>query len=274
MTPDRASDVPISCYIRTLNEEARIAEVVTAARAVAAEVIVIDSLSTDATVARAEAAGARVIAQAFLGQGLQKRVGEEAALHDWLLDLDADEVVSDALAAEIHALFAASTPAHAAYAVPLVVVPPWGPAWEGFSIAWRTKLYDRRVYRMPEDRRADQLVLAARVPRLAGPLWHHGWRDLAQVVAKMNASSTRAAEFGRRKPLWALRLRVPFALPFYMLQHVVLRGRFRGGLYGVGLGIILAYGRWLRDVKQLELYRRERWEARARPHPPAESTPR
>ncbi|MEL6425630.1 MAG: glycosyltransferase, partial [Pseudomonadota bacterium] len=58
---------PISCYIRTLNEADRIATTVAAAFKVADEVIVVDSGSTDDTVAVAEGAGARVIAQPWLG---------------------------------------------------------------------------------------------------------------------------------------------------------------------------------------------------------------
>ena len=70
-----------------------IGDVVRAARAVAAEVIVVDSGSTDDTIAQAEAAGARVLRQEWLGNGKQKRIGEDACRHDWVLDLDADEII-------------------------------------------------------------------------------------------------------------------------------------------------------------------------------------
>src|SRR5262245_37477804 len=103
----RPQIVPVSCYIRTFNEERKIGEVVAAVRAVVDEVIVVDSGSTDATVAIAQAAGAWVIHQEWLGNGRQKRFAEEQCRNDFLLDLDADEVVSLALAEEIRALFGA-----------------------------------------------------------------------------------------------------------------------------------------------------------------------
>src|SRR5512145_868710 len=113
---------PISCYIRTLNEERKIGEVVAAARAVVDEVVVVDSGSTDATVAIAQAAGARVIHQEWLGNGRQKRFAEEQCRNDYLLDIDADEVVSPALAEEIRALFVAGPPPLSIYQLELVMV--------------------------------------------------------------------------------------------------------------------------------------------------------
>ncbi len=258
MDAGRTGKAPLACYIRTLNEFRRIAEVVRAAAAVCGQVVVVDSGSTDGTQDLAREAGAEVIHQPFLGQGLQKRVGEDAARFDWLLDLDADEVLSEELADEIRTLFARG-PEAAVYGLPLVLCPPDGPPWRDFSIAWRNKLYDRRRVRMPKHRRYDQLELpeGLRPVRLTGALLHYGFADLADLVRKMNGSSSRAAAHSRLKSRRVLALRLIFGMPFYLIQHVVLRGRWRGGLYGVAVGVILAWGRWLRDAKMLEIHRRE-----------------
>ena len=120
---------PISCYIRTLDEESRIGAAVRAALQVAREVVVVDSGSTDGTVAVAEAAGARIVKQEWLGSGHQKRVGKDACRHDWLLDLDADEIVSGELAQDIRALFAAGEPDADVSRLSLVTVDPSGRIW-------------------------------------------------------------------------------------------------------------------------------------------------
>ncbi len=77
-----------------------IGRAIAAARDAVAEVVVVDSGSTDATLAIAEAAGARVFRQEWLGNGRQKRFAEDQCRNDFVLDLDADEVVTPALAAE------------------------------------------------------------------------------------------------------------------------------------------------------------------------------
>jgi glycosyltransferase involved in cell wall biosynthesis len=244
----------LSAYIRTLNESSRIAEAVRAALAVADEVVVVDSGSTDGTRQIAEAAGARVIAQPWLGNGGQKRAGEDACRHDWLLDLDADEVVSSELAAEIRALFASGPPAGGVYALKLVTVPPYGPVWTRASLSWRNKLYDRRRVRMPDHKAWDQLALSPDMTptRLRGALWHHSFRNIGHVVDKLNRVSGVRARESRLKSYPAVVLRVIFAMPVYFLRHYLLRGLWRAGLYGFAMAVTAAVGRWLRDVKMLE----------------------
>jgi glycosyltransferase involved in cell wall biosynthesis len=245
---------PISCYIRTLNEERFLGRVVAAAREVADEIVVVDSGSTDATVAIAQAAGARVIHQDWLGNGRQKRFAEDQCSHDFLLDLDADEVVSPALAAEIRALFAAGPPPLRVYEMRLVTVPPVGKPWTNISVARRRKLYDRRVVRIPDHKAWDQFEVppGVEVGRLRGDLLHHSFRDLAQLVDKLNRVSTVRARDGKKAGRVAIAARILFAWPFYFVKHYLFRGLYRAGLYGIVLAGISAYGRWLRDAKMYE----------------------
>jgi len=84
--------LPISAVIITRNAGSRITEVLRGVE-MCAERLVLDSGSTDDTVALARDAGARVEHQPFLGYGLQKRRAVELAAHDWILSLDADEVL-------------------------------------------------------------------------------------------------------------------------------------------------------------------------------------
>ena len=86
--------LPISAVIITRDAERHLAAVL-AACDFCAERLVLDSGSTDATEAIARGAGARFERQAFLGYGPQKRRAVELARHDWILALDADEVLDD-----------------------------------------------------------------------------------------------------------------------------------------------------------------------------------
>lgn len=83
---------PVSVIVPARNEVQTIGRVVGQLREMAgiAEVVVIDNGSTDATAARAEAAGARVVTEARPGMGHAVRSGIVAARHDWVMKLDAD----------------------------------------------------------------------------------------------------------------------------------------------------------------------------------------
>lgn len=253
---------PVSAYIRAKNEARLIGEVVRAARAAADEVVVVDSGSTDGTMQIAEKAGARVIRQSWLGNGFQKRFAEERCRHDWLLDLDADEVVTEELAAEIAALFADGEPACKVYRTPVAIAPPVGRPWIGFGGVTRCKLYDRRVFRAPAHAAWDQFDIppGAAVGRLKAHILHHTFADAGHLAEKLNRNSTTRARELAPKPLPVLILRIFFGMPFYFFRRYIIDGLFRGGVYGFAYARLSAHGRWLRDVKMYERLRKERGE--------------
>lgn len=257
--PD-AERLPLSCYIRAKNEKRMIGEVVRAALQVADEVVVVDSGSSDGTIDIAGAAGARVIRREWLGNGRQKRLAEEACRHDWLLDLDADEIVSPALAGEIQALFSSGAPPRPIYETPMVVIPPFVGSSARFGKVSRTKLYDRRVVRQPDDPVWDQFEIPRGVETgvLKEPLLHYAYADAEHLVAKLNAYSSLQAREKAPKSSFELAFRIFFGLPFYFARRYFFEGLIFAGVYGFAFTMMTAYGRWLRDVKMYERRLKER----------------
>ncbi len=97
----------LSCCIIAHNEGDRIERCILAVRDIVDEVVVVNSGSTDDTLAKAQALGAKIFTRAWDGYGPQKRFAEDCAANDWILNLDADEVVTPELAREIAALMQA-----------------------------------------------------------------------------------------------------------------------------------------------------------------------
>jgi glycosyltransferase involved in cell wall biosynthesis len=252
MTEDRRP--PISCYIRTKNEARLIADVVRAALQVAREVVVVDSGSTDGTPELARAAGASVHHVDWQGTGRQKRAAEALCTHPWRLDLDADEVVTPALAEEIARLFAAGEPPAPVYGLRLVTAPPIGGDWGRVDNDHRNKLYDGRRFSMPDSAAWDQLDLPSgtTVRKLDGALVHHSFTDIGFLMRKQERNMTQRAKAAPLKSLWFLRLRILFGLPVYFLKRYLLKGLFLKGIYGFSFAMTIAYGRWLKDVKMYE----------------------
>ncbi|MEJ2196144.1 MAG: glycosyltransferase family 2 protein [Ignavibacteriaceae bacterium] len=96
--------VKISCVIITLNEEENIRRSLTAVNW-CDEIIVVDSGSTDKTVDICKESGCKVYHKDFDGYGEQKRYAVSLAKNDWVLNIDADEVVSNELKTEIEKIF-------------------------------------------------------------------------------------------------------------------------------------------------------------------------
>jgi len=264
--PDAAATTPpISAYIRTKNEERLIGEVIRAAQQVAREVVLVDSGSTDKTIAIAEELGARVIREQWHGWGKQKRIAEDACTHDWLLDLDADEIVTPELAAEIRALFANGEPPFPVYQSMMATAPPVGKVWMNYNLVDRRKLYDRRVVRIPDHAMDDQIKppSSIAVGHLRSRLLHRSFTGLEQLETKFTRHASSSSRDSKLKPLWLIQLRLLFGYPFYFLNQYLRRGLWQAGWYGFSVANIAAHGRWLRDALMLEIHLRNR-EARTK----------
>lgn len=91
----------LSAVIITFNEESNILRCIQSVRKIADDIIVMDSFSTDNTKSIALSQGVRFIEQKFLGYGAQKNAAVAHSRFDYVLNLDADEFLSDELSASI-----------------------------------------------------------------------------------------------------------------------------------------------------------------------------
>ena len=248
------SELPISCYIRTLNEERMIAEVISSAKKICSEVIIIDSLSIDKTKSISLSLGAKVYEQPWLGNGHQKRVGEDKTTHDWVLDIDADEIVSDEMAYEIKKFFKNDSPTFDGFLTPIITVPPFGKPWYNFSKAHRVKLYKKSSVRIPAHKAWDQFkVNNLKIKKLRYGLMHPSFTGIHMHIDKLNKYSTMLANLPTNRSLIKIVIRVWFGFPIYFIHKYFLRGMLWAGTYGFALSISSAMGRWLKDVKHYEI---------------------
>jgi glycosyltransferase involved in cell wall biosynthesis len=230
------------------------------------EIVVLDSGSTDDTVAICRRAGARVLETDWPGWVAQKNRAVAAASHDWILALDADERVDPALRAEIEALRARGEQAEddvVAYEVTRKVrhLGRWI-RHGGWYPEWRVRLFDRRRARWGGEDPHDRVEVEGRVGRLAaGNLEHHTYRSLSDHVAQVNRFTTVSAERlhakGRRRSLVAMLTRPPARF----LRMYVLRRGFLDGRAGF---VVATVGAFYVFLKYAKLWERTRAAERGR----------
>lgn len=242
----------LSCCIIAHNEGDRIERCILAARDIVDEIVVVDSGSTDDTIAKAEALGAKVFHHAWDGYGPQKRYAEECAANDWILNLDADEIVTPELAREIKALMQAPAGLLPAYRFRQVTVYPGRERprlWADFHNYVR--LYDRRRVRFRESRVHDTVDTDGYpVGQLKGIALHYSWRTLAHVRDKLEKyTDLQAKEL--KKPRWYVLARLPVEYPILFFRYYVLRRNFTGGLLGLRIAHDIAAVRSKRLLKIL-----------------------
>lgn len=251
------SKLPVSVFVIAKNEADRIGLTINSVKDWADEVIVIDSGSEDATVTVSTALGARVVYNPWRGYGPQKVFGEGLCRNDWVLNLDADEEVSQELAAEIIALFKAKEPECVAYTLPILPLYPFqktGHRWTAFHHPVR--LYRKSMAGFKDSPVHDSVVVrAGRVGHLKGMVIHRSFRSLTHHVDKANeVSSLRAQDLYEkgRDPTALSLLMVPL---FAFIKSYLLRREFVNGADGIVVSHMYAFQRFIRLAKARELHR-------------------
>jgi glycosyltransferase involved in cell wall biosynthesis len=229
----------LSVIIITKNEAGNIQACLDSVR-FANEWIIVDSGSTDGTAAIARAAGATVIeTQDWPGFGPQKNRALDAAQGEWVLSLDADERIPDALREEILAAMAATgNSAHTAYALPRLS------SFCGYFIhhsGWYpdhiVRLFKRGSARFSDDLVHERVVVNggmggpdSMIGTLRSHIVHYSYPDDESVLRKLNQYSTLGARqafaAGKRGGLGKA---VAHGLSAFLRSYVFKRGFLDGG---------------------------------------------
>ncbi len=259
MTPT----TPISAVVMTKDEAANLPDCL-AALAWADEQLVVDSFSTDETVALAQQAGARVVQHPFENYAAQRNFAQTQAAHDWILFVDADERVTPALAAEIQALAASGRIAEAnAYHIQRVHLisgrwfstPPDRPATPQLRAAIR-KHEVPRLYNRGQAVWERALHEVVQVPEphgvLDGAICHYASTNLSAGLASFNSYTDIEAAYlhrqGRRTSVVGAALRGVRAAVY----HYVVQGWWRNGEHGLMMALIAGVSKFVNYVKLWE----------------------
>lgn len=251
--------LPISVIIITLNEADRIEAAIRSVIDWVDEVVLIDSGSQDNTVELAAQSGARVMFNAWPGYGQQKRFAEEQARNDWLLNLDADERITEPLRHEIAEHFTQPQMLADGYQIAIhdIIYPteelnpntPYKPV----------RLYRKSKGRYSESPVHDRVIMQpdTQIEKLRGKIAHESIRSFSHRVEKMNAYSDAQVQdmvAKGRKPSVA-RILLEFWLSF--IKRYFFKGYWRKGLIGYVYAVNYAYSRFLRQIKLYEYYKRK-----------------
>lgn len=219
------------------------------------EIVVVDSGSTDATLEIARKYGARVVHQDWLGYGPQKQFAVEQARHDWVLCLDADERVGDALRVGIEKEVRASR--FKAFEMPRCnrFMGRWLRHGEGYP-DYNLRLFHRAHAQWSADAVHEHVVAKGPVGRLEGDLLHESEETIAQYLDKQNRYTTLQAEKLLRegKQVGVANLVVSPLARF--VKFYVLRGGFRDGVPGLVHIAIGCFNSFIKYAKVLAMKQR------------------
>jgi glycosyltransferase involved in cell wall biosynthesis len=183
----------LTATIITYNEERNIARAMESLRC-CDEIVVVDSGSSDRTAEIAEKLGARVIESPWGGYARQKNYAAERASHDWILSIDADEALSEALEGEIWHI-RKNGPEYDGYTMPRLA--QYLGKWilhSGWYPDRKVRLYDRRKAKWVGEFVHESVAVDGRVGHLQSDLLHFTCDSLSEHLKTMDRYTTLAAE--------------------------------------------------------------------------------
>jgi glycosyltransferase involved in cell wall biosynthesis len=246
----------LSVVIICFNEEKNIGRCIDSVKGVADEILILDSQSTDQTVAIAESKGAIVKQEVFKGFIQKKNKAVELASYDYVLSLDADEVLDPVLTNSIQK--AKENFTNSAYRMnrcsnycgKFIRHGSWYPDT-------KIRLFDRRIAQWGGMNPHDKIILPENLPveHLEGDILHYSYHTIAEHVTQNNKLSTLAAEslFAKGKKTNLFNLIVNSWWAFF--QSYFIRAGFLDGLFGLVIAIQISHMTFLKHLKLYLLYK-------------------
>lgn len=246
---ERASlSVVMICY----NEEENIREALESVR-FSDEIVVVDSGSTDRTVAICREYTDRIVFQPWLGFSEQKNRALSHATHDWVFVLDADERVPPPLQKELLSLLEGPPPL-LGYSVPRknFFRGHWI-RYGGWYPDHTLRFFNRRKGRFADRAVHERVEVNGPTGTLKNPIDHYTYRDLSDYMMRMQRYSSLAAEEMRKEGRKFRRTDLWLRPPITFLKMYLLRQGFRDQLDGLILSGLYACYTFAKYAKLAEM---------------------
>ena len=248
------SSVGLSVTIIALNEAHQLARTIESIQW-ADDVVVVDSGSSDGTQELARSLGARVIEQPWLGFGRQKNLAQDQARQDWVLNLDADEVVSPELRAEIQAwlldqqdsMTKGGPPGHLAFPRKNFYRGQWI-RHGGWYPNILVRLGHRSNCRWTEPHLHESLQSGGARSVARNPLLHYTFRSIAhQVRTNLRYAQDGANELKRKGQSYSLIRLIAKPIGKFIETYLLKRG-FLDGRLGFIISVNAAHSMFLKQA--------------------------
>ncbi len=241
----------ISAVIITKNEEANIERCLKSLNWVD-EIVVVDSGSTDRTLAICSSYNCKIVKTEWLGYGKTKQLAVNSAKNSWVLSIDSDEQVSEKSAKVIRNTLA--NPKHNAYKIQiksfylgkLIKHSGWGNEF-------KLRLFNREKGNYNNNEIHESVVIDGEKPKIEVEFFHYTYPTINKIIEKVDKySKLQAQELFDKGKKYSL-----FLVPIFVINKLfgiyILKLGFLDGKEGFILANMSAFGVFLKYIKLWKL---------------------
>lgn len=240
----------LTVIIISKNEEANIKRCLESVR-FADEIILLDSGSTDNTMAIAKQYTEHVFLTDWLGYGVQKQRALSKARGDWVLNLDADESISEKLQQEIKEAITSNKAD--AYRIAIQMFFYNHPLKYSASPSRHIRLFKRENARYSNDIVHEKIILPPSmvIGKLKNAIMHHSFQDVSHVLYKLNKYSSYSAKIRIESNKSTGFSKVFLSTSWMFFRCFILQRGFLDGKLGFLFALFSAQGTFYRGIKQI-----------------------
>ncbi|MGC9167792.1 MAG: glycosyltransferase family 2 protein [Desulfurella sp.] len=235
----------IGCAIITYNEEDSIERTLKSVD-FCDEIVIVDSYSTDETVDIAKKYTDKIYFNKFISYGEQKNFAIERLSTDWILSIDADEVVSPSLKTEI--LNAIKNSKFDSYYIKIQLVFLNKALKFGGAQNWHLRLFRKGL--KFSNSIVHEKVISKNASRLNGKILHYSYKDLSHYIEKLNKYTSISATLNLKKN-YNVHPIIRFNLELF--KRFIIRGAFLDGYEGVLYALLSSFYQLVKYAKVKEL---------------------
>jgi (heptosyl)LPS beta-1,4-glucosyltransferase len=255
--------IPISVLIPTFNCAQNIQQALEAVRW-ADEILIVDSYSTDETLDICRRFGVRILQHEYINPALQKNWAIQHCTHEWILQLDSDEILEPGLYEEILSLLGSVPASVHAFRIPRKnhVLGMWM-SHGGIYPDYQTRLFRKSIARFCDREVHERICVNGDIRTLQHHILHYGMPNVSKQLRNLDRYTRYEADElrkrGRRFHGYRLVLHPLLLFLYRYLWQQGFRDGWRGLVVCVYLGMyeFLSYAK-LWELEELELERSPR----------------
>ncbi|MCR8684996.1 glycosyltransferase family 2 protein [Campylobacter ureolyticus] len=247
--------IKASVYIICQDEEKHIARVLESVKDFN-EIIIVDSGSTDKTLEIAKRYNVAIFHKNFLGYSAQKEYAKNLCSNEWVLNLDADEELSDNLKDDI----IETINENKCQALEIKIVDFRLKPWQIKAIKQisRVRFFKKEFGVYPEKLVHESIKINGKILQVKGFIKHYGTDSISKKLEKTNTYSTLRANEKFNKGKKSSFLKLTFIFPVMFFKSYFIRRNFLNGRIGFIDAINNAFYAFLKEAKLYELYLKEK----------------
>ena len=235
------------------NEENNLAKCLNSVKDLVNEIVIVDSASTDKTVEIAETFGAKIFERAFDSFSNQKNYALSLATNEWVLHLDADEILSKELIEEIKSVIT-DTKSDGFYLIRTNFFLGKQMNHSGIDKEYRLRLAKKSLSKYVGGIIHEELIVDGKVGKLKNIMVHNSYPTINSYFNKLDQYTTLGAmkmlENNKKSGITD----IVFKPPFEFIKRYVLKCGFLDGIRGFIWAVLYAFYTFVKYVKLWEFH--------------------